>query len=151
MKNFLLGTCIAICSVVSLSAQDSFSEKSKKFQPYEGYFRFLYDDDSDKVYLQVDDLETEFLYVYSLSAGVGSNDIGLVLASNRDVHPQVNAIVNTALAGLKKDLLREGDSEIAREMVRRITRFETHPEEFRAVAAPKIPDGSPIGMACTQE
>lgn len=77
MKNFLLGTCIAICSVVSLSAQDSFSEKSKKFQPYEGYFRFLYDDDSDKVYLQVDDLETEFLYVYSLSAGVGSNDIGL--------------------------------------------------------------------------
>ena len=74
----------------------------------------------------------------------------MVLANSREVHPQVNAIVNAGLAGLKKDLLKEGDSEIAREMVRRITRFETHPEEFKAAAAPKIPDGSPIGMACTQ-
>ena len=75
----------------------------------------------------------------------------MVLANNREVHPQVNAIAYAGLDDLKKALLREGSSTMAREMVRRITRFETHPEEFKAEAAPKIPDGSPIGMACSQE
>ncbi len=54
-----------------------FSEKSKSFQKYEGYFNFYYDKGSGKVYLEVEDLEKEFLYVYSLSSGIGSNDIGL--------------------------------------------------------------------------
>lgn len=54
-----------------------FSEKSKSFQKYEGYFNFYYDEGSGKVYLEVEDLEQEFLYVYSLSSGIGSNDIGL--------------------------------------------------------------------------
>ncbi|RNC90194.1 MAG: DUF5117 domain-containing protein [Allomuricauda sp.] len=51
--------------------------KANNFQKFEGYFDFYYDDKNDKVYLQVDDLEQEFLYIYSLSSGVGSNDIGL--------------------------------------------------------------------------
>ena len=50
---------------------------TKNFQKFNGYFNFYYDDDSDKIYLQVDDLEQDFLYVNSLSSGVGSNDIGL--------------------------------------------------------------------------
>jgi hypothetical protein len=75
----------------------------------------------------------------------------MVLANNRQVHPQVNAIAYKGLDSLKKELLRDGDSAIAREMLRRITRFETHPEEFEVVQVPKIPDGSPIGMACTQD
>ncbi len=54
-----------------------FSEKSKDFKKFEGLFNFYYDPSSGKVYLQVDDLEKEFLYVYSLSSGLGSNDIGL--------------------------------------------------------------------------
>ncbi|RUA12774.1 MAG: peptidase [Flavobacteriia bacterium] len=52
-------------------------EKTKDFQKFSGYFNFFYDDGSDKIYLQVDDLDKEFLYVYSLSSGIGSNDIGL--------------------------------------------------------------------------
>ncbi|MDX1331480.1 MAG: zinc-dependent metalloprotease [Robiginitalea sp.] len=75
----------------------------------------------------------------------------MALANNREVHPQVNALAHAGLEGLKAELLREGDSETAREMVRRIRRFETHPEEFKVIQAPKIPDGSPIGMACTQD
>ena len=51
--------------------------KASGFQKFEGYFDFFYDDKNDKIYLQVDDLEKEFLYVYSLSSGIGSNDIGL--------------------------------------------------------------------------
>jgi hypothetical protein len=54
-----------------------FSEKSKDFQKFEGLFSFYYDEDTGKVYLEVDELEKEFLYVYSLSSGIGSNDIGL--------------------------------------------------------------------------
>ncbi len=59
-----------------------FIEKSgKKLQKgimkYEGYFTFYYDENQDKVYLQIDKIEDEFLYVRSLSEGIGSNDIGL--------------------------------------------------------------------------
>ncbi len=42
-----------------------------------GFFDFRYDEDLGKVFLIVDKLEKEFLYVNSLAAGVGSNDIGL--------------------------------------------------------------------------
>ena len=52
-------------------------EMTKNFQKFNGYFNYYYDDSSDKIYLQVDDLEKDFLYVYSLSSGIGSNDIGL--------------------------------------------------------------------------
>jgi hypothetical protein len=61
-----------ICA--SLGAQTF--DKTKDFQKFNGYFNFYYDDSSDKIYLQVDDLEKDFLYVYSLSSGIGSNDIG---------------------------------------------------------------------------
>lgn len=54
-----------------------FFKDKKEIKKYEGYFTFYYDESSDKVYLQVDQLETEFLYVNSLSEGIGSNDIGL--------------------------------------------------------------------------
>lgn len=52
-------------------------DTAKDFQKFNGYFNFFCDDGNDKIYLQVDDLEKEFLYVYSLSSGIGSNDIGL--------------------------------------------------------------------------
>jgi hypothetical protein len=59
-----------------------FTEKTgnklqKGITKYEGYFTFYYDDTSDKIFLQIADLNTEFLYVHSLSEGIGSNDIGL--------------------------------------------------------------------------
>ena len=42
-----------------------------------GYFDFYYDEKTDKLFLVIDKFDTEFLYVNSLPAGVGSNDIGL--------------------------------------------------------------------------
>ena len=44
---------------------------------YPGYFDFYYDEKQDKIFLVVDKFDTEFLYVNSLPAGIGSNDIGL--------------------------------------------------------------------------
>ena len=46
-------------------------------QKFSGYTEFYYDTKQDKIYLIIDKFDTEFLYVVSLSAGVGSNDIGL--------------------------------------------------------------------------
>ncbi|WP_282073134.1 zinc-dependent metalloprotease [Polaribacter atrinae] len=59
-----------------------FTEKSenklqKGITKYEGYFTFYYNDNSDKIFLEIDSLDKEFLYVSSLSEGIGSNDIGL--------------------------------------------------------------------------
>lgn len=54
-----------------------YAEKNKDFKKFNGLFNFQYDDKNDKVYLEVNELEKEFLYVYSLSSGIGSNDIGL--------------------------------------------------------------------------
>lgn len=64
-----------LISTTFLTAQ--FAEKSKDFKKFPGYFNFQYDEKTDKIYLEVNELEKEFLYVYSLSSGIGSNDIGL--------------------------------------------------------------------------
>ncbi len=53
-----------------------FTDK-KQVKKHHGYFDFYYDDSADKLYLAIDKLNTEFLYVHSLSEGLGSNDIGL--------------------------------------------------------------------------
>ena len=58
-------------------ASAQFKEKSKNFEKSSGFFDFRYDTKTDKIYLEVDELEKEFLYIYSLSSGIGSNDIGL--------------------------------------------------------------------------
>ncbi|MDP5061768.1 MAG: DUF5117 domain-containing protein, partial [Maribacter sp.] len=74
-KNYMLLVGFLILSFNLLSAQ--FSDKKKNFVKYEGLYDFYYDGETDKIYLEVDNLEEEFLYVYSLSSGIGSNDIGL--------------------------------------------------------------------------
>jgi len=52
-------------------------EKIKNLREYKGFFNFYYSESNDKIYLEVDKLNEEFLYVSSLAAGIGSNDIGL--------------------------------------------------------------------------
>ena len=48
-----------------------------KMTKKEGFFTFYTDEDKGKIYLEIDKLDFEFLYVNSMPAGVGSNDIGL--------------------------------------------------------------------------
>ena len=54
----------------------SFSNENK-IKEFKGFFDFSYDESKDKIFLQVDKLDHEFLYIGSLASGVGSNDIGL--------------------------------------------------------------------------
>ena len=68
-------TCLflVVCHIVS----GQFLEKQKDLQSYKGYFNFYYNQSKDEIYLEVNKLNTEFLYVHSLATGLGSNDIGL--------------------------------------------------------------------------
>lgn len=54
-----------------------FFKDSKTVTKHEGYVTFYYDESTDKIFLQIENLHQEFLYVNSLSEGIGSNDIGL--------------------------------------------------------------------------
>lgn len=55
----------------------SINEKTKGLEKEEGYFTYYWDDAAGKIWLEIDKFDKEFLYVNSLTAGVGSNDIGL--------------------------------------------------------------------------
>ncbi len=65
MKKFLL-------SFILISSF-SFSQETD----YQGFMDFSYNDDSGKIILEIDNLDNEFLYINSLSRGVGNNDLGL--------------------------------------------------------------------------
>ncbi|WP_299665717.1 zinc-dependent metalloprotease [uncultured Polaribacter sp.] len=80
MKKSLLILFLILFSLNGFS--QFFKEKSgnnfqKGITKYEGYFDFYYDENTDKIFLQIKDVAKEFLYVRSLSEGIGSNDIGL--------------------------------------------------------------------------
>jgi len=68
-------TCILVFSFLLSNAQ--FFKDNKTVAKYNGYINFYYDESTDKIYLEIDKLDHEFLYVRSLSEGLGSNDIGL--------------------------------------------------------------------------
>ncbi|TPE46337.1 zinc-dependent metalloprotease [Pontibacter mangrovi] len=53
------------------------ASKTAGMQQFPGYFTFYYDDAAGKIWLEIDKLNQEFLYVNSLPSGLGSNDIGL--------------------------------------------------------------------------
>ena len=55
-----------------LPAQD-FSKMTKK----EGFVPFYLDEEKGKIYLEINSLNQELLYVNTLTSGIGSNDIGL--------------------------------------------------------------------------
>lgn len=74
MKKTLLVLLVSILSLPAIYAQ---SLDLAKFSKMEGFVDFYLDEEKGKIYLEVEDLEKEFLYVSSLTAGVGSNDLGL--------------------------------------------------------------------------
>ena len=61
---------------VTLHAQ-KLSDKVAGMEKFPGFFPFYWDAKTGKLWLEIDKWNTEFLYVESLPAGIGSNDIGL--------------------------------------------------------------------------
>ncbi|MFM8348558.1 MAG: peptidase, partial [Bacteroidota bacterium] len=83
-------------SLLLLVTLTAFSQKNKSPEPaappapvsaiaakvggmvrYPGFMEFHHDVKQDRIWLVIDRFDSEFLYVESLTAGIGSNDIGL--------------------------------------------------------------------------
>ncbi len=75
----LLAALLFVASPAA-AQQDSLSTIAKKtdgLEKRDGFFPLYWDASAGKVYLEIERLEEDFLYVVSLPAGLGSNDIGL--------------------------------------------------------------------------
>ncbi|HEX7846247.1 MAG TPA: zinc-dependent metalloprotease [Chitinophagaceae bacterium] len=70
---------LLLCTPLLATAQKlpTIEEKTKDLRKQEGFLNFYWDENSGKTWLEIDKLDTELLYITSLPAGLGSNDIGL--------------------------------------------------------------------------
>lgn len=83
MYQLILALLLALAPALAF-AQDTvakpppaLAEKTKGMTAMPGYFPVYRDDRAGKLYLEISRWNEEFLYVNSLTGGVGSNDIGL--------------------------------------------------------------------------
>jgi hypothetical protein len=74
-------TLLLILAGITLAAAQTptatIAEKTKEMTAMPGYFPMFYDAKTGRVLLEITQWNSDFLYVNSLPAGVGSNDIGL--------------------------------------------------------------------------
>lgn len=80
----MLTVILASCQTTNTSTSqtptptdDALATFTSSMQKQEGFFNFYYDEEIGRMFLEVDRVGQEFLYVNSLAAGIGSNDIGL--------------------------------------------------------------------------
>jgi hypothetical protein len=78
MRRFFILLWLLFCvSAVCAQKPQTISEKVAGMEKFPGFFNFYWDAKAGKVWLEIDKWSYEFLYVESLPAGIGSNDIGL--------------------------------------------------------------------------
>lgn len=85
MKHAILFVALFLCYGFVTYAQDknkteapqTITDKTAGMEKFEGFFDFYWDSKKGKIWLEIDKWEMEFLYMNSLPAGIGSNDIGL--------------------------------------------------------------------------
>ena len=73
MNYRLMFTLLLFLLTTQIKSQEIQSEKKS----FSGFFNFSYSESNDKIFLEVNKINKEFLYVSSLTTGLGSNDIGL--------------------------------------------------------------------------
>ena len=62
---------------VSAQSENAIKEKTKNMKSYNGFMNFYWEENTGKIWLEIDKMDKEILYQTSLPAGLGSNDIGL--------------------------------------------------------------------------
>ena len=72
--NFLI---FIFLSLNAFSQTPNLSKFISDLDKKEGYLNFYWDDNKGKIYLEIKNLNQELMYINYLSAGVGSNDLGL--------------------------------------------------------------------------
>ncbi|MSO60990.1 MAG: DUF5117 domain-containing protein [Acidobacteria bacterium] len=65
------------------AALQSIEDRTSGMKKMDGYFPLYWDDRSGSVFLEISRFDTEFLFSTGLSAGLGSNDIGLDRGTGR--------------------------------------------------------------------
>ena len=76
-KSFGILLLLICFYTVHAQKPQTITEKVAGMEKFPGFFPFYWDAKAGKVWLEIDKFNTEFLYVESLPAGIGSNDIGL--------------------------------------------------------------------------
>ncbi|MDX6527974.1 MAG: hypothetical protein QOH41_264 [Blastocatellia bacterium] len=74
---FLLLGSTVFAQRVEPGKTPTISEKVTSMEKFPGFLPFYWDTKAGKLWLEIDKWNSEFLYVESLPAGLGSNDIGL--------------------------------------------------------------------------
>lgn len=80
MKYFLLASFIATLGSSALGQQappKTWAQQTAGLDRRDGFIPFYFDERSGKLLFEVTRVDQDFLYLYSLSTGIGSNDLGL--------------------------------------------------------------------------
>ncbi|HMF76225.1 MAG TPA: zinc-dependent metalloprotease [Bryobacteraceae bacterium] len=76
MRRLLL-LCLAFLPLLTAAPPKSIADVTRNMRKLDGYFPLYWDEIEGKMWLEIDHFNREFLYLASLPAGVGSNEIGL--------------------------------------------------------------------------
>ena len=78
MRRLLLSLSLVLL-FSSATAQDlpSIEDTTEGLTRMDGFFPIYWDEDEGKVWLEIPEMRQDFLYIVSLPAGLGSNDVGL--------------------------------------------------------------------------
>ena len=75
---FVVVLLLSVCFWTTQAQKpQTITEKVAGMEKFPGFFSFYWDAKAGKIWLEIDKWNSEFLYVESLPAGIGSNDIGL--------------------------------------------------------------------------
>lgn len=79
MKRLASLFCLLIFITLPSLAQNlpTIAAKTKGMEKHDGFFTYYWDKDAGKVWLEINRFNKQFLYINSLTHGIGSNDIGL--------------------------------------------------------------------------
>jgi hypothetical protein len=73
----LLLALLLVPALITAQKLPTIEEKTKELKKFEGFLNFYWDESAGKIWMEIDKPDTEILYVTSLPAGLGSNDVGL--------------------------------------------------------------------------
>jgi len=76
-KRFLSIIFLFMVGLIFTQAQMKSIDMLSDMKKFSGFFNFYWDEKSGNIWLEIDKFDHEFLYIESLSAGLGSNVIGL--------------------------------------------------------------------------
>ena len=76
---FWLGSVLLFALLANAEEEEtpSIADKTAGLERLDGFFDIYWDDNTGKLYWEIDKFDEEFLYAVSLSSGLGSNPVGL--------------------------------------------------------------------------